>query len=330
MHLAILSSFETQHLPVNECLLSDIELWQNDTSSILTKSILEAVITVAKELYQDKAILLTSACAVFLEAYTGERYTESISSLEVYIETGDSTIHFTSRWLLHQLIIHLKNYMDFRCIHKKFGTILYKHGGDLLTSLSWALGTNSHRQPDLIYNISKKATKSCPEVLNQSAELLNDLIHKEISRLATDPFTSDPSNLSVDKFLNDVNSQLTTFLSIATQSIRERHGTWYHTKKIRHFFILMYCTNPKQATPLHNILADIVESTAGSRQLIRILKGCTSGKCGCKRKQAFCGPGCVCSGCKNVPEISTINTHSSEIHSHLIPMLVLMMILKLR
>ena len=292
MHLAILSSFETQHLPVNECLLSDIELWQqtqNDTSSILTKSILEAVITVAKELYQDKAILLTSACAVFLEAYTGERYTESISSLEVYIETGDSTIHFTSRWLLHQLIIHLKNYMDFRCIHKKFGTILYKHGGDLLTSLSWALGTNSHRQPDLIYNISKKATKSCPEVLNQSAELLNDLIHKEISRLATDPFTSDPSNLSVDKFLNDVNSQLTTFLSIATQSIRERHGTFStlnsqthsHTKKIRHFFILcclMYCTNPKQATPLHNILADIVESTAGSRQLIRILNrlGCTS------------------------------------------------------
>ena len=41
MHLAILSSFETQHLPVNECLLSDIELWQqtqNDTSSILSSS----------------------------------------------------------------------------------------------------------------------------------------------------------------------------------------------------------------------------------------------------------------------------------------------------
>ena len=46
----------------------------------------------------------------------------------------------------------------------------------------------------------------------------------------------------------------------------------------------------------------------------KILLYCT-GKCGCKRKQAFCGPGCVCSGCKNVPEISTINTHSSEIHS---------------
>ena len=44
-------------------------------------------------------------------------------------------------------------------------------------------------------------------------------------------------------------------------------------------------------------------------------KGCTSARCGCKRKQAFCGPGCVCSGYKNVPEISTINTHSSEIHS---------------
>ena len=28
------------------------------------------------------------------------------------------------------------------CVHKKFGTMLFCKDGDLLTSLSWALGTN--------------------------------------------------------------------------------------------------------------------------------------------------------------------------------------------
>ena len=177
--------------------------------------------------------------------------------------------------------------MDFKCVHKKFGTILYKRGGNLLTSLSWALGANAQRQADSLYIHSKKQTTHFGDTLNHSAELLNDLLHDEIRKLSTNPSTIDPSNLSVDKFLGDVDPKITSFLISATQTVREREGIRSNlqlpgkTKKLRHFFILcclMYCTNPKQVTPLHNILADIVVSTAGSRQLIKVLNrlGCVS------------------------------------------------------
>ena len=36
--------------------------------------------------------------------------------------------------------------MSYKCIHKKFGTILYLKGGDLLVSLSWALGCQGRKE----------------------------------------------------------------------------------------------------------------------------------------------------------------------------------------
>ena len=32
--------------------------------------------------------------------------------------------------------------------------------------------------------------------------------------------------------------------------------------------------------------------------------GCSSSRCGCRKKSVFCGPGCYCSNCKNVPTSS--------------------------
>lgn len=121
MHTSILESIEESYLDPDICLLSDIELWeqaQKDTHSTLTKAILATVINVGKHLLQNKALFLTSDGNIFLEAY-GEEYSGSISSADVYIDTGDCTIQFSSRWFLNQLIIHLKNYMDFKCMHKK-------------------------------------------------------------------------------------------------------------------------------------------------------------------------------------------------------------------
>ena len=85
-------------------MLENIGVWeqaQKDAESLLTKAVLEAVIIVAKSFLQNKAFRLSSVCNIFLEAYTGEMAFDSILSLDVTIETGDSTIKFTSCWLLH-------------------------------------------------------------------------------------------------------------------------------------------------------------------------------------------------------------------------------------
>lgn len=76
------------------------------------KTILLTVVFVAQQLINDKALLLTTASFFFLQEYTGETQIDSIASVELEIDTGNSTVKFTSRWLLHQLISHLHKFME--------------------------------------------------------------------------------------------------------------------------------------------------------------------------------------------------------------------------
>ena len=119
--------------------------------------------------------------------------------------------------------------------------------------------------------------------------MVNDLLHDEIRRQAmTTPQTRhDPLNLNIDEYLKEVNPLLVNFLTSATRTITERRHSYSHNqttshiKKVRQFFILcqlLYCMNPTQPTPTHNLLADVVEVCGGSRQLLKILNriGCVS------------------------------------------------------
>ena len=38
-------------------------------------------------------------------------------------------------------------------------------------------------------------------------------------------------------------------------------------------------------------------------------KGCNTSRCGCKKKSTYCGPGCYCSSCSNIP---TQISHTTE------------------
>ena len=165
-----------------------------------------------------------------------------------------------------------KNMLRFLLCPQKFGTIIYKRNGNLLTSLSWALGGIANKMPSVN---PMKEHQTCPRItLSGSARVFNDLLHKEIDRVSTASTTKNLVNFSIDEFLTDVNPQIIKFLQVATQSTRQKvltSETFAHTRKICIFFILcclLFCTNPKQVTPLHNILADIVETNGGSRQLI--------------------------------------------------------------
>ena len=296
-HQSLITEIETMPEYINDCLYDDIEFWTeiHDKSStdLLTRAILKTVIFVAEQLYQEKALLLSTAGTIFLEAYTGHRQEDAFSTAvdQLIIDTEDGTVKFTGHWLLHRLIVHLNKYMKFKCIHRKFGTVLYKRDGDILTSLSWALGAN--KQTYLFQQERRTCQKSDIDspgtLIPHCGQLFNDLLHNEINRLSKSSTIIDPSDLSIDQFLSEIDSKLTDFLSIATQTAREQHSARRiaesdivnHSKKVRQFFLLcqlMYCTNPKQSTPMHNLLADIVETCGGSRQLLRILNrlGCVS------------------------------------------------------
>ena len=107
-------------------LAKPIEEWETTTAyniDKLTKAILSSVVFVAKHLLAQKAVLLPWACHVFLQAYNVQ-YTD-IKSVQVNLELKVSSVQFSSRWLLHQLIVHLDAYVMHKCVHMKYGTVLY-------------------------------------------------------------------------------------------------------------------------------------------------------------------------------------------------------------
>ena len=237
----------------------------------------------AKQLLLEKAVLLPWACKVFLQSHDPS----TLKSTRVTIETGESKLLFSGKWLLHQLISYLNSYMLYKCVHKKFGTVLYRKGGDILASLSWALGvqdsspvdiedceTQSHITP--VTDHSDKITILC-----SAAYVINDLIHEENNRQAT-VRNDHPSSFNIDTELLKVNPLLLNFINSITATIRERkHSTLgkssdssKHLKRVRTYNIislLQFCTNPNQTLLIHDIIADVVEMCGGSRQLLRIL-----------------------------------------------------------
>ena len=62
----------------------------------------------AQQLLLEKAVILPWACKVFLQSY-GPKYSNTLKSAKVTIETGESKLLFSGKWLLHQLISYLNS-----------------------------------------------------------------------------------------------------------------------------------------------------------------------------------------------------------------------------
>ena len=238
IHSSIIESLKSPNgrdAMLKEVIDQWITKYNSKNTDKLTKAILETVICVANHLLLQKAVLLPWACNVFLQSY--EQSAVSCTSTKVTIETGDSSVMFTSKWLLYQLIKYLNSYMLYKCVHKKFGTILYCKGIDVLVSLSWAPSSQSlpqdsphdeHTCGDATKLTDNKA------VLHNAACIVNDLIYEEIERqsITRSQCYANPSSFSIDNKLKHVNQLLLGFIDSITSTIREqKHLT--STKKAR-------------------------------------------------------------------------------------------------
>lgn len=180
MHWAILNSIEHQ---LNEPRAKLIELWKvkmsDENIDELTKAILATIVFVANKLSQDRALLLPHAVRFFLDSYPHSVETD------LYLEVENGKIKFSSRWLLQQLIIYLQPFMNFKCIIKRIGTLIYPCNSDPLKCLSLALYDTSE-------NSSFETMESGPSgpsesdkkqiVLNEAGNIINDLVHDEIRK----------------------------------------------------------------------------------------------------------------------------------------------------
>ena len=63
------------------------------------------------------------------------------------IGSSDITNIATPSWLRSQLSSLLDHHIAYRCCVKKYGTLLYRHGGDLVHALNAALGQTKPTKP---------------------------------------------------------------------------------------------------------------------------------------------------------------------------------------
>ena len=107
-----------------------LKVWKTIIDStdtgLLTNAILSAVLFVAENLIQQKAVIFPWACQVFLHIYCNDQ--PCSMPIQLTLEVGENNVRFTSQWLLNQLILYLNQYMLYKCMHKKFGTVLYHRG----------------------------------------------------------------------------------------------------------------------------------------------------------------------------------------------------------
>ncbi len=211
----------------------------------------------------------------------------------VHIETDNIKIKYKSSWLLTQMIVLLGNHLSYKCIHKKFGVVLFRKNGDLLlTSLSWALGThendNDLSRYDMVSTAQSTDDYENKAILAQASSILNNLLREEIKKSVKckQAIEEDPKAFNIKGHIKLINPLLWSFLEQCTLSIRDKqsHKQSYHLqniKSLRRYFVisqLQSCCNTELTLPINNILTDVVQVCGGSRILLRILNhlGCTS------------------------------------------------------
>ncbi|SMN12415.1 hypothetical protein SPBRAN_865 [uncultured Candidatus Thioglobus sp.] len=274
MHLVILNHIEQLSNEPKTKLKSDITEWNeklaDENTNELTRAILATVLFVGKKIQKDRAILLPHAVTVFLENYSHD-------DDDFYLELGDGRVKFSSRWLLHQLIIHLQPYIKFKCVVKKLGTLIYSCTSDPLKCLSLALHDSCADTPfNLDVSQSQLTTDRQKNVLREAGDIINDIVHDTIRDQKQKKI--DLTTFDLRECIGSTSEVLWDFISSCTRSVRERTGRPYssdnHIRNVRRFFIisqLLFSTNPSCATTLHHLVADTIEVNGGSRQLIRVM-----------------------------------------------------------
>ena len=243
-----------------------ISIWEykysDPNTDKLTKCILHVVLHLAKVLLENQAVLLPKLSRMFLNMYMNNSPEECLS-VECTIETEDGSVKFTSKWLLKQVLVYLHHHLESKCVHKRYGTVLYPKNGDLLTCLSWALGVSQNSTDREVIYENLSSMDSDDAILTKAGDIVNDLVHKEIERysqLDAESLDSTIKHLDINEQIQITDQHLWNFIKSITRTQRERGGckeSPTNTKELRRFNILcgiLFCTNMRVPTTLHMLL----------------------------------------------------------------------------
>ena len=197
----------------------------------------------------------------------------------------------TARWVLSNLTSSLQHHLTYVCKVRKYGTLLYRTNRNVLVALTNALHRlsnlnkqtreQSNREGDSSATCTPHNTDDMQVALNEVNREMHDQIQIFLKSDAVCRYRFD--QLDINALVSQINPTLWRVICTITQSVSERKGKnsasdttspQHHVITIRRFLCLcalMFCTNDRCYTPVHNIITDIVDGLGGSTFFIKIL-----------------------------------------------------------
>ena len=183
-------------------------------------------------------------------------------------------------WLRSQLSSSLEHHMAYRCAVRKYGTLLYRYGGDLAHALTVLLARNRGRQSG---NDESNIDDIDNESLTQVCIKLNTKCHAQISKLIQED-SLNPHRIEqfeLDKFIGSLDPDIWKAVCLITRPSSRKENTT-HVRKVRRVFatcVMLFTINRQCSFSLHTAIADAVESCGGStglQQLLNHVGACAS------------------------------------------------------
>ena len=192
----------------------------------------------------------------------------------------DSETSRTTKWLLRQLHEALGHHLNSACKHRRYGTILYRAGGDILHALSSALGAKGADVGGQC-DTSSLSCDNIPleEAIDVVGEEMNTKIHQQVGKFVSQE-QFDYRTLNFDSIVTSIDPQLWKLISIMTRSkktagkVQDGQTLHAHTKKIRQLYslcTLLFCTNNRCCMPVHLLLTDVIKAGGCTSETVKIL-----------------------------------------------------------
>lgn len=236
----------------------------------LLHSISRSAILVGETLLEQNAVLLPEVYDYFQKTYAGITMSQNI-----VVQHGLNTT-LSSNWLLSELSAILEYHMAYRCSVRRYGTVLYRYGGDLLHALNVSLGqsrTKNHPEKEMDSDLQFQKT------LSDVCHTLNAKCHACTQKMIKENQGLVPciESLDIERCIDELDPDLWKAVCWITQPISSRAMTsssGSHVRKMRRFVCacaLLFTTNNQCSFPLHMLIADAVETCGGSSRLLKLL-----------------------------------------------------------
>ena len=227
----------------------------------------KVAIQVGEALLKQTALLLPSIYQEFCDKL------KKITRLRDIAINQDIQTLASPTWLRSELSLLLEHHLAYRCSVKRYGTVLYRYGGDLLHALNVSLGS-SRANSD-----GASTQDEFQNSLTRTCLALNAKLNAHIKKCLKQHYTipQNIEDIDIEQCIRELDPDIWKAICLLTQPISPeaiKRADKSHVRKMRRFFCvcsMLYTTSSQCSFPLHVFLTDAIETCGGSPRLTRLL-----------------------------------------------------------